>query len=365
MKKLSVSCLLLVLISASINAETDTIPADKAILSFRFKNINFLRDNEYANPITEGYTLLGYFIQPTFVYSPLKRLEITLGVQILNYAGTDKIRTPMLIFSTKYKIAKNTSLIFGALDGCDKHRMDDPNYYAEKLYTNYTENGIRIVTEKEKLFNDIWVNWENFIFKGDTTREIFQVGESFNYISPRFLGRFDLEIPVQVIFRHLGGQISDYPEHVETFCNGSAGLRINYSLGDGKYGRVAIEYQQFRFQYVSAHGNIGIKYGDAHWLRLHYNFRSFYFGSYYWKGHNFYAPEGNPIYSSISERTPDAIIPDRSILTNSVYYTIHPAKFFEIFAGVDSYYDLLTRHMDGAITLHLRFDQMFTIFRSK
>jgi hypothetical protein len=365
MKKLYTACLLFISLFASVHAETGVASADTGILSFRFKNINFLRDDEYANPITEGYTLIGFIIQPTLVYSPVSRLTLSLGAQIQSYAGAAKINSPALIFSTSYKISKRWTITLGSLDGCDKHRMDDPHYYRERLYTAYTESGLRLFMEDANIFNDVWVNWENFIFKGDTTREIFHIGESFNYLSPEFWNGFSFEMPVQMIAKHMGGQISNYPEHVETFYNFSLGLRINYNIAGGTYGRIGIEYQQFRFQFVSLHGNIGIKYGNAFWLRLHYDLGSFYFGSYYWKGHDFYAPDGNPIYSSISDRTPDLIIPDRSIWTNSVYFTIHPIKNFELFTGVDLYYDMLAKHLDEALTLHLRFDQMITLHRFK
>jgi hypothetical protein len=35
-----------------------------------FTNINFIKDDEYSNPVIEGYTLIGYFLQPQLVYAP-------------------------------------------------------------------------------------------------------------------------------------------------------------------------------------------------------------------------------------------------------------------------------------------------------
>ena len=37
----------------------------------------------------------------------------------------------------------------------------------------------------------------------------------------------------------------------------------------------------------------------------------------YWNAHNFYAPNGNPIYGSVSDYQPDVVIHDRKIITNS------------------------------------------------
>lgn len=356
---------LLFSISATTFAEKGGFPADTGIISFHFKNLNFVKDNEYSSAIIEGYTLIGYFIQPSFVWTPGERVSLALGVQILNYSGTDKIRSPALIFSTSFKVSKTTTLTLGTYDGGEKHRMADPIYDRERMYRSYTESGGRLISESKFFFNDVWLNWENFIFRGDTTREIFHLGESFNYVSPSFGGGFNLEIPIQMNFKHLGGQISDYPEHVESFFDGSAGLRINYEINNGKLGSIGIEYRQFRFQYISAHGTFPIKSGDAFWLRLHYNFRSLYFGTYYWKSHNFYAPDGNQIYSSVSTHEAGTIVPDRSIWTNSFYYKIHPLPYFELFAGIDTYYDLRHRHMDTLLALHLCFDKFIRIGRLK
>ncbi|MBA4321655.1 MAG: hypothetical protein C0408_02440, partial [Odoribacter sp.] len=61
------------------------------------KNINFLKDNEYYSPIIEGYTLVGYFIQPAIVYMPSEKLRIRMGTHILNYAGAPSITQAKLV----------------------------------------------------------------------------------------------------------------------------------------------------------------------------------------------------------------------------------------------------------------------------
>jgi len=365
--KYRITALLIILfISAQVSAGEEIMPSDTGILSLRFKNINFMRDNEYSNPITKGYTLIGFLIQPTLVYSPASNLSLALGAQILSYSGAPRINSPMLIFSTSYRFSRNSTIILGSLDGSDKHRMDDPHFYRERLYTAYTESGLRLFTETNHIFNDVWVNWLNFIFKGDTTRESFNIGESFNYTSPSTKGGLSLEMPFQFIVKHYGGQINGWIRgKVETYYNGSAGLKLNYDIGNGRFGRVSIEYQEFLFKYYSRHGTFGILNGYASWIRLQYTYKSYYFGSYYWKGNNYYSPTGNPIYSSASDRTAGLIISDRTILTNSFYYTLHPFRYFDLFAGVDSYYDLGTRDLDLALTIHLRFDQMFTLHKFK
>ena len=59
--------------------------------------------------------------------------------------------------------------------------------------------------------HDTWVSWENYIFKGDSTREIFTFGESFRYTSSPIADFVHFEVPVQLQLKHHGGQISNYP----------------------------------------------------------------------------------------------------------------------------------------------------------
>jgi hypothetical protein len=160
--------------------KTDTLSGPgKVYLSL--KNINFLKDNEYYSPVIEGYTLVGFFIQPSIIYMPSEKLKIRLGTHILSYAGAPKITQAKLILSTTYNFTENTALTIGTLSGSDKHRMADPHFNNERLYTSYAEDGFQMVTETEHIFSDNWLSWENFIFPGDTVREVFTTGESFRY----------------------------------------------------------------------------------------------------------------------------------------------------------------------------------------
>ena len=112
--------------------------------------------------------------------------------------------------------------------------MLDPHFNKERIYNAFSEDGLQLMTTNKHIFSDSWLSWENYIFKGDAEREIFTAGESFRYTSPEVSGLITLEIPVQVQVKHFGGQISDYPEHVETYLNIAAGARISVAVNQSK-----------------------------------------------------------------------------------------------------------------------------------
>ena len=369
------------ILSAQISEEKKDQPGD---LALRIKSISFFKDNEYSNSISgsrfvlvsslpgfvdkskwvEGYTLPGFFIQPELVYNPSGKVTIRAGAHILNYAGTRRFTQFRPVFSTSLNISEKTILTVGTLSGCDNHLLYDPDFDKERLYTNNFENGFQLTKSNDHLFSDTWINWENFILKGDTAREVFSGGESFRYTSSEVAGILHFIVPVQVQFKHQGGQISNYPESVETFYNFATGLRMNVDLGHKRFGQAGIEYLQFFNTVITGQPSLPIKSGNASWFRLHYNYKGLYLGAAYWRAHDFYAPEGNPLYASIIDFHSDFFIPERRIITNYIYLTLFPENYLELFLGLETYYDLCLKRMDGSITLHLRFDKLIRLLTS-
>jgi len=330
-------------------------------LSLRLKSISFIKNNEYYNPVIEGYTLIGYFFQPELVYSPSHKVTLRAGTHLLKYSGKEKFSQVRPIFSTTINFSEKTSLTIGSLSGSDKHRLFDPHFNKERLYVANAEDGFQLTSTREHFFNDTWISWENFIFKGDSVREVFTFGESFRYTSRTIADFMHVEIPLQFQFKHFGGQISNYPEHVETYFNISAGLNINFDLAEKRLGQAGIEYLGFINKEFNGESQSGVSNGYASWLRLHYTYKYFYLDAAYWKAHNFFAPNGNTIYGSVSDYQANVVVPERRLITSSFYLTILPESYLELFLGIDTYYDIDLKRLDNAITLHLNFDKLIRL----
>jgi hypothetical protein len=352
--------MLLRIFSVDCQSSTD-VTGSAGNLYLNFKNINFVKNNEYSNPVIEGYTLLGYFIQPELVYIPSEKLTLRLGAHLLSYSGTNKFSIVKPVFSATLNFSNNTFFTLGSLSGSDKHRMLDPHFNKERMYNGYSEDGLQFTTSGDHFFSDSWLSWENFIFKGDTEREMFTAGESFKYSSPLIADRIWIEIPIQVLFKHYGGQISDYPEPVETYFNIAAGARAGLDISEQRYGRAGVEYLYFNGSSVTQNASSGIRSGYANWYRLFYSFRKAGIEAGFWSSHNFFAPNGNYIFGSVSDHIEGLVVPDRKLITGSVNITLLPEKFLEIYFGFDGYYDTSLKRFDNAMTLHLRFDQLIKI----
>jgi hypothetical protein len=350
----------------SVNCQNNTnATGSEGNLYLCFRNTNFVKNNEYSNPITEGYTLLGYFIQPELVCYPSEKLTLKLGAHLLSYSGTGKFSLIKPVFSATLNISKNTSFTLGTLSGSDTHRMLDPHFNKERMYNAFPEDGAQFMISGDHFFNDTWLSWENFIFKGDNEREIFTTGESFRYTTPVIAGLLTFEIPVQLLIKHYGGQISDYPESVETYFNVATGVRAGIDIAGQKYGRAGIDYLYFNGRSVTKNAPSGIESGNASWYRVFYSFRKAAIEAGYWSSHNFFAPNGNYIFGSVSDHIENLVIHDRKLITGSVNITLLPENFLEVFIGFDGYYDTDLKRFDNALSLHIRFNQLIKIAELK
>jgi hypothetical protein len=331
------------------------------VLYLNFRNTNFIRNNEYSNPIVEGYTLIGYFIQPELVYRPAEKTELRLGAHLLSYSGTNKFSLVKPVFSTSWHFSENTRFTIGSLSGSDDHSMSDPHFNRERIYNAFSEDGLQLVTSNDHIFSDTWLSWENYIFKGDSGREIFTAGESFRYTSREISGRITLEIPVQAQVKHFGGQISDYPEQVETYLNIAAGARVSLAVDQSESASTGVESLFFMGKCLSDNAPSGIRHGFAGWYKLFFSCRKAELEAGYWSSHDYYAPDGNFIFGSVSDRFDNLVITDRKLITGSINIRLPYSDFFEFYFGFDSYYDTDLRRFDNAMTLHIKLDKLIKI----
>lgn len=338
--------------------ENNGLTVSDGDLSLNFRNISFVRNNEYSNPVTEGYTLIGWFIQPELVYRPSQKAELRLGTHLLSYSGTNRFSVVKPLFSTTWFFSEKTRFTIGSLPGSDTHRMLDPHFSREKTYNAFSEDGLQFLNTGERVFSDTWISWENYIFRGDNEREIFTAGESFRYTPTDESSRIRLEIPFQILFRHYGGQISDYPEPVETFMNLAAGAKVMTNAGQDRKVTAGLEGLVFYGSSLRDNAASGIKDGHALWALILCSFRQAEIEAGYWASDNYYAPEGNFIFSSVSDHLDNVVVSQRKLITGSVNIRIPYHNFLEFFLGFDGWYDTDLKRFDNAVTLHLRIDEL-------
>lgn len=328
-------------------------------LYFRLENNNFLKNNEYFSDYSQGYTLLGYSVQPSFMYYAGSRLRIKAGVHILQFTGMNEFTEVLPTFSIHTKLAKNLDLIMGGLKGDVHHRLIEPIFNPENQYTRPIENGFQFIYKNDKLWFDGWVDWEQFIFLGDEKPEKFTAGISTEYQILNSTSGWNINIPAQFIATHLGGQISTYKEAMQSLANMATGVSFRKTLGTGFIQHFAASSYLAWYQDLTEKSGLPFSNGHAVYPvgEVGYKYGALMFG--YWYANDFVAPKGSSIFHSVSDYNNDIYQQERHLLTAKLSFSRTFLKQIKFSAMVETYFDIPASHLEYAYGLNLLFTPNF------
>lgn len=327
-------------------------------LYLRIENNNFVKNNEYFGDFTEGYTLIGYAIQPSLMYYAGSKLRIKAGLHVLKYSGMTDFTDVIPTFSIHTKLNDNLDLIMGGLKGNVQHRLLEPLFNPENQYKRPIENGFQFLYNNEHMWFDAWVDWEQFIELGDTKPEKFTAGISCEYTFLNNNNNWTISIPGQFIATHLGGQISNFDEPMQSLANVASGIKFSKSTGYGFIQRVGFSTYGAIYQDLTKKSGLPFTNGQAIYPvgEIDYKYGQFMLG--YWHANNFVAPKGSHIFQSVSDYQ-DVYQAKRELLTSKLSFCkdfLHKIRFS---AMIETYYDLSNAQFDYAYGFNLVFNPNF------
>lgn len=219
---------------------------DKGNLTLRIDNLDFFQNNETPGNRTDGYTLPGFVLQPTIGYQPLRNVKVEAGFN-MRYFWTSRYN-PVIYFSdvmrtvqspdkrkvnivpfirAHVQLAPYLSFVFGNIYGGTNHGLPEPLYDNERMLTQRPETGLQILLNTRHFDADAWVNWENFIYRGDGQQEAFTFGVAAKVKVNEPRSKVHVSFPLNVIYQHRGGEIDTLTtDRVQTWMNASAGISI-------------------------------------------------------------------------------------------------------------------------------------------
>ncbi|MCK5825291.1 MAG: hypothetical protein KAG96_07800 [Ichthyobacteriaceae bacterium] len=330
-------------------------------LYFRLENNNFVRNTEYFGNYIEGYTMMGYTAQPSLMYYASPRVRFKAGVQVMRYFGVNTIKEVEPVLSIHAKLTDNLDLIMGSLKGNVQHRMIEPVFNPENQYTRQVENGFQFLYDNNKLWLDIWVDWEQFIFKGDEKPEKFTAGISADYKFNKSENDWQFSVPFQMIATHVGGQISDYPERMQSIVNLASGVKVKRNIDSDLIKSVGLSSYYVTYKDLTKSSGLEFNSGNAIYpvAEVDYKYGVFMVG--YWYADDFVAPRGNYIFQSVSNYKNDFYTKHRSIITSKFSYAYNIMKQVKFSAMVETYYDIPAKQFDYAYGINIVFTPNFFI----
>lgn len=205
----------------------------------------FVVDNEFKGPQVRGYTLPGTWIAPRLNYRPLQAINLELGAYAIFYDGAS--RYPCYAYSdiASWKGAQHSRGIHAlpwfradarmgsitcTLGNLHQHQLSQPLYNPECEFSADPDMGAQIRAELPRYKGDLWINWQSFIFQMDTHQEAFTAGLTQHIHLTQPHQSSALQLPLELLYQHRGGEIDDTHTGAQTLMNASAGLTADWHL---------------------------------------------------------------------------------------------------------------------------------------
>lgn len=331
-------------------------PAQKGELRFELDNISFFKDNEFEGQSQKGYTLPGLWIQPKLIYFPLRNMKLELGMNLLRYWGTnqypddsyegipvwnDKDASHGLghilpFFRFQVELYDHVSVVLGDIYGGANHQLDQALYNPEYNLTADPETGVQLLFDYDHFMLDGWIDWQSFIYNGDDHQEKFIAGISSKVKFMRPESRFQLNLPLQAVFRHQGGEIDNAEGAVKTWVNGSAGLEMSYTTGRRTFKKIGFTAMGLCSS-QQAGEVLPVGKGLAMNTSLYAEVKDLRLSLGYWKGDDFFTITGSPFFSCLSTQDESYVFDKPSMAYGTLEYVRQFGKGFA-FGGELSVY---------------------------
>lgn len=336
--------------------EIDSMKSNKLIL--QIDNTNFFKNNEYFGDIVKGYTLLGFHLTPQIIYLPNEKTKLRFGTQLLSYYGREDEMKVSLILSFQYQFHKNLGLTLGNINGTLNHRLIEPLFDYERILTHNIENGIQFSWNSEKLFADLWLDWEQQIFYNDPFQEKFNVGFSLDYkIFTK--NDYSLSVPFQNLIRHQGGQINSNNEPLVTIFNNATGLKVKKEFSGKFVHQFQLSSYIVNYQDLSPNKQQMFIDGTGSYTTLEILNNRFNFLTGYWYGKQFIAPLGNPLYETYSRTNIFVEEPVRQLIIAKINYHQNIFNGINLDMRFEPYFDLLNGNFEYNYGLVIIFKENF------
>ncbi|MDX2445525.1 MAG: hypothetical protein QNK30_17150 [Bacteroidales bacterium] len=317
------------------------IKAYKGKLYFGIQNYNLFKNNEFYNNIEPGFTIFGSVINASLKYYPTNTILIEGGIHLLTYYGTGKFDQVTPIIRLQYQPVRNLNIVFGKIVGGLNHGYIEPLYRFERYFEDTPETGLQILFKSNHFDTDLYIDWRKYIYRDSfNEKEVYSLGW-VNTIKFREKSKaFQVDLPIQALLVHKGGQVDTTDIPAESILNLAMGISIKYNF-NGFISETGATFYYSSYnnlpgenEPVFSNGNAiyPIIYAKSKWINI-------YLG--YWNAYQFIAPLGEPLFSSVSHTDENLTFPERELFIFKLdfHYQIIPGAF--IGARYEGYYDIL------------------------
>ncbi len=334
-------------------------------LLLRVVNNNFFINYEYFGKYIEGYTLPGFTLRPTLLYYVAPNVTLEAGVHMLKYTGRDKVHKVSPYLAATWQIDPHLSLRMGNIEGPFGHDLHCSILECERQLSNVPEMGAQFRFDYSKVDGEVWVNWEHFIERGDTVPELIMGGLGVDWTPTDPENEWQLTVPFRIFLAHVGGQISDYPDTMQTYGHAQIGVDLTRHVERKFLKSYGVAVQGLFFNTFTGEGVVPPSSGWGIEPRVSVVTSFFDASVAYWHARDFYSLYGEAIYSSVADREPAYYQRDRNMLTAELNINFEPARHVRFSLGGNLYYDTDDQQADYSFGFYLSITPEFRLLTVK
>jgi hypothetical protein len=262
-------------------------------LGIELEALAFFKDNEFDGNVQRGYSLPGVRLQPRLTYTPIDEIKLELGLHATIYSGANKY--PCYVFhdiatwkGDQYQSGahllpffratarfKSITLAVGDIYGGATHGFVEPMYNPELILTDDPEMGFQMIVDTKRWHSDLWMNWQSYIFKESSHQEAFTVGWTQNinvWKRTKEDRTHSLDIPIQLVIQHRGGEQDNTKMGVQTIANGALGMGYEYKAPGNRI-VTGVQAEVMALYCLQQSGNLWpFKNGPAIWVKASVDF---------------------------------------------------------------------------------------------
>ena len=319
----------------------------------------FFKDNEYFGKIVDGYTLFGTQLNPQLVYYPTKELRLEAGVFLWKDFGNPTLQQVRPTYRATWTV-KNHQFILGNIRPHLNHGYIEPLFNFERVMLEPLEEGVQYRHLGQRLFVDVWVDWQRQQYRFSNFQEEIAGGISSSYILTAPTSRWGVSLPFQFTATHHGGQIDTLNKPLQTLFNEALGLEIRRAFNGEALHAVRLNAYALGFQDHSfTFGRLPFKNGTAFYLNGTFETKYADVMLSYFEGEHFIAPLGGDLYQGLSRTVSDPAYTEtvRRVLLLRLLRDFRISDAAALTVRVEPVYDFRSRKTDFSFGFYLNFRQ--------
>ncbi len=321
--------------------------------SLRIYSNNFIKNNEYFGPYTEGITYIGSILQPEVTWSLSNTFSLSGGWYLKHYYGQDGFNQSLPVIRAKYRFRPDAQLIIGQLDGQLKHGYIEPIYNTDNYFIKNPEYGVQILINRNRLHTDLFMDWEKFLLPGEAHQEIITGGLLATYSFNDLTKNRGFSAHFQSIIHHFGGQVDNSDSPLQSRANLAAGLSYAFLPGLKALNKLTISSYYIQALELSQTNTIPYESGFALQNTLTFENDWAKLSAGWFHGEYFFTPMGDYLFQSVSQFNDWYVGEKRDLITSKLLVGHDIMKGVNFGFRLESNYDMQRRRNDFSYGLNI------------